>query len=534
VHVAGVASRPQQPGQPSSRARVLTVGAVLAPAVVAAALSAYELSARSLWLDESATVAIASQHGEALWAAMRYDGGNMLAYYGLVHVLISLFGNSLVVLRLPSVVATAVTAGTVSVIGLRLFNRSVGLAAGLLTAVSLPLIYWGQDARAYALMYALCALSWLGFIALVDGESARSPGKPPVWAWPLYVIALVLAMYMTFVAVLVVPAQLASLFWCRRRFRLVARGLAIAAICSLPLVVLARERGAGQLFWIPRPSFSEAAAPIEQILGSGLPPQFHLTATSLPLLGLTVALLVLIGVAALMGDRAHSAVDNVSRERWAAALVVSWLLVPGLVDTVESFVGQSVFESRYLLVSAPAASLALSCGLCSSRWPRSIGAAAVAGLLVLRFVQILPSYAVSPENWHGAADYVLDSARPGDCIAFYPADGRGAFDYYFEGSGRPAGRLPRPVLPDAPFTEVKVYVEDYQTLQRSEIRRVAASCPRLWLVSSHVGVPPATATATAHYVRYEALLSSLGRHFSHRSRATFGYAQQVDVWLFST
>ena len=199
----------------------------------------------------------------------------------------------------------------------------------------------------------------------------RSPGKPPVWAWPLYVIALVLAMYMTFVAVLVVPAQLASLFWCRRRFRLVARGLAIAAICSLPLVVLARERGAGQLFWIPRPSFSEAAAPIEQILGSGLPPQFHLTATSLPLLGLTVALLVLIGVAALMGDRAHSAVDNVSRERWAAALVVSWLLVPGLVDTVESFVGQSVFESRYLLVSAPAASLALSCGLCSSRWALS-------------------------------------------------------------------------------------------------------------------------------------------------------------------
>ena len=79
-----------------------------------------------------------------------------------------------------------------------------------------------------------------------------------------------------------------------------------------------------------------------------------------------------------------------------------------------------------------------------------------------------------------------------------------------------------------------MYVEDYQTLQRSEIRRVAASCPRLWLVSSHVGVPPATATATAHYVRYEALLSSLGRHFSHRSRATFGYAQQVDVWLFST
>ena len=47
-----------------------------------------ELTTRSLWLDEAATVAIASQHGAAFGAALAHDGGNMLGYYGLMHVLI--------------------------------------------------------------------------------------------------------------------------------------------------------------------------------------------------------------------------------------------------------------------------------------------------------------------------------------------------------------------------------------------------------------------------------------------------------------
>ncbi|MGO9559930.1 MAG: hypothetical protein ACLPQS_11255 [Acidimicrobiales bacterium] len=534
MDAAGVASPPQHAGQHSSRERLLSAGAIVLPALAAAALSTYELSVRSLWLDESATIAIASQHGAALWAAMRHDGGNMLAYYALVHVLVSLFGNGLIVLRLPSVVATAATAGTVAAIGLRLFRRPVGLAAGLLTAFSLPLVYWGQDARGYALMYAFCALSWLGFVALVDGESATSPARAPVWAWPLYVVALVLAIYISFVAVLIVPAQLASLFWYRRRLRQVASGLGVAAVCSLPLVVLAHQRGAGQLFWIPRPTIRQAAAPIEQILGTALPPQFHLTATSLPLLGVTVAMLIGSGIWALVRDRPRQpAAGGVSRERWAIALVISWLLVPGLVDAGESLVGQSLFESRYLLVSAPAAALALSCCTLSSRLPSWIGPGALALLVVLRAVQILPTYGVSPEDWHSAADYVLGSARPGDCIAFYPEDGRAAFDYYFEGADQPAGKLPRPVVPSLPFAEVKPYVEDYQTLSSSEVAGIVAMCPRLWLVSSHVGMPTASAIARAHVRGFNLLMKTLGGHFPHRSLTPFGYAQYVNVWLFT-
>ena len=70
-------------------------------------------------------------------------------------VLIGGFGNGLVVLRLPSVIATVATVALTGMIAQRLFgDRRVALGAGLLAAVSLPLLYWGQTARGYALIGA--------------------------------------------------------------------------------------------------------------------------------------------------------------------------------------------------------------------------------------------------------------------------------------------------------------------------------------------------------------------------------------------
>ena len=114
---------------------------------LAAVLVLYELSTRSLWLDESATVSITSQHGSALWDAIAHDGGNMLGYYLFLHVLIGVFGDAPAVIRAPSAVATVGTVALVCLIARRMLDRRAALAAGLLTAVSLPLVFWGQDAR---------------------------------------------------------------------------------------------------------------------------------------------------------------------------------------------------------------------------------------------------------------------------------------------------------------------------------------------------------------------------------------------------
>src|SRR5690348_16204788 len=131
------------------------------PALLAAGLCLIQIDGRSLGFDESATVAIASEHGAALRSAIARDGGNMSGYYVLLHVLIAAFGHGLFVLRLPSAIAAAVATATTGVLARRLFDLRVAGAAALLMSVSLPLVFWGQSSRSYAILVALSAGSFL-------------------------------------------------------------------------------------------------------------------------------------------------------------------------------------------------------------------------------------------------------------------------------------------------------------------------------------------------------------------------------------
>ena len=482
-----VARAPSRPGR--ERERLLDVAVVALP---------FEITDRSLWLDEAASVAIASQHGIALWHAMEHDGGNMLAYYALLHVVLKLFGDGALAIRFASALATAATVALVSLLARRLFDRRVALAAGLLTAVSVALVYWGQDARSYALMTTFVTASFLAFVALVDPASGARPSR---WAWLAYVASIVLAAYMSFEALLIVPAQLLSLVWLRRRpLRPVISAVAVAGVCCLPLLVLAHRRGSSQLFWVPKPNLTQLHQMLEALLSAGLQPNFHLTTTGTALLGLSAALVL------------AAAAGVVRRASWPQVLVLCWLVVP---------VGLSVLES-----------FLLAWGAMDHRVPRPLGVVAVGVVLALRFLQLAPSYGVSPENWRAASAHVLATARPGDCIAFYPSDGREAFSYYIGTGGPSAARAPRSVLPAVPWREVKPFVEDYATLSGSALSRIEASCPRLWFVSSHRGVKNGPSASRSDYARYVALLGSLTRRYARGLTVTYGWASPVRVELF--
>ncbi len=257
------------------------------PCALAAALVLYQLATRSLWLDEAASVSIASQHGHALWHAIAHDGGNMIGYYLFLHVLIGAFGDAAAVIRVPSAIATVATVALVCLIARRMLDRRGVLAAGLLTAVSLPLVFWGQDARAYAPMMTFIAASFLALIVLVDGDPGSTRSRKR-WAWTAYVASTVIAAYMSYAAALIVPAQVLVLVWRRDRARLVLSAIAVIAACCVPLVVLAERRGSGQLFWVAAPTLKGVGQMARWLTSAGMPPNFHPTATTVPLLVLTL------------------------------------------------------------------------------------------------------------------------------------------------------------------------------------------------------------------------------------------------------
>lgn len=534
------------------RERVAAFASVAIPCALAGALAFFEITGRSLWLDESASVAIASQHGLALWHSMEHDGGNMLAYYAFLHVVLKLFGDGELVIRFASALATAATTGLAALLARRLFNRRVALAAGLLTAVSLTLVYWGQDARSYALMIAFITASFLSFVALVESEG-RSRGP-----WIAYVLATLLAAYMSFEALLIVPAQLLSLVWLGRPRRSVISAVAVSVGGSLPLLVLAERRGSGQLFWVPKPNLAEIHQMFEALLSAGLQPNFHLTATATPLLLLSGVLVF--GAAGAIAspllrawrERHDSVLDLPAatfydrRAMWAQTLVLSWLVVPVALSVLESYLVQPITLPRAVLISLPAASILLAWGAFSGRVTHLVGWCVVGAVIVLRALQLAPTYGVSPENWQEASAHVLAAARPGDCVAFYPSDGRQAFSYYW-GTNPPAtapanaaarggevsGRVPKSILPAVPWTIVKPYVEDYASLSSAGLSQIESACPRVWFVTSHSGQEHGPAASRNDYFRFQALQAALTRGYGEHQTVSYGWASPVRVELFS-
>jgi hypothetical protein len=274
--------------------------------------------------------------------------------------------------------------------------------------------------------------------------------------------------------------------------------MAACAVCWVPLAVLAASRGSGQLFWIARPNLTAEKQVVLALTSSAYEPNFRPTGVAAVL---AIATVLLLAVASARIVRARGA-------QWGALLALSWLVVPLVLMWLESLVGQPIFTARNLLVSLPAVALLLGWVVMSSRVPPVAAWLAVGVLIALRVAALAPTYGTSPENWRAAAAYLVDAARPGDCIAFYPLDAQMPFDYYSH-------------VPLAP------HVEQYET------PRIPAGCPRVWLVASHQGVASGgTAASRAHYARYVAVRSALARRYSHHSTRSFGYASVIWVELF--
>jgi hypothetical protein len=365
-------------------------------------------------------------------------------------------------------------------------------------------------------MVALIAASFLAFVSLLEPGSGWRP-------WLAYVVLMTAAVYCGLEAVLVIPAQLLALTWRRRRWLPVASATVAVGLCCIPLVVLATSRGSGQLFWVPPPSFRVLRQIVQALTSSGLQPAFY-TSTGTALLALTLAVLAAGAVRTVVTARRGGPAAT-----HGPTLVLSWLLVPAMVAAVESGLGQSIFQARYLLVSLPAVSLLAAWTLTDRRLPRPLIIAAVAALVTLRALQLAPAYGVSSENWRGATGYVLAHSRRSDCIAFYPLDNRQAFRYYL---GSPSV-APRPILPALPWSRIRPFVEDYTSLPAATVARLPASCGRVWLVGSHEGRSGGPPVSRVNYRRFLALTSGLHRLYPNLRSLDFGAQGIVTVSLYS-
>ena len=147
--------------------------AVIALTLAAAAFRFSTLGVQSFWLDEAATVVrIRLSFGGMLRSVLREENTPPL-YFALAWVWGRLFGTSEVALRSLSAIFGTATVPLSCVAVRELVSRRAGLIAGAVVAVSPLLVWYSQEARAYALLALLTAASFLFFVRALREPRTR-------------------------------------------------------------------------------------------------------------------------------------------------------------------------------------------------------------------------------------------------------------------------------------------------------------------------------------------------------------------------
>ncbi|HEX7937724.1 MAG TPA: glycosyltransferase family 39 protein [Gemmatimonadaceae bacterium] len=323
---------------------------VTAIAILVAASRAWQ-ARESLWLDELHTAWAAG--GALSQVAHRSEIGNQSPLFFWVEWFITRFlGASELTLRLPSIVAaTAMPVALFATVRKWTGSPWLALLPGWLYAVDPQAIYFGTEARPYALIQLLAVLHVMVFAAAVERPSA---GKRVT-----LVAGMAALFYLNYTAVLLLGAEIVFwLVWRRGHrdashnwnpFALDAGALTLVSLGALPTL---REIAARRDNW--------ASFVTQRPLWQGM--------LMAPWAWTAVALVVLVTAVRRFTPATPA---NASRSR-ALALTMAWLGVPVLIawTATETDVAR-LLHPRYLAAAAPAAVVLIALAVSMVPWTRA-------------------------------------------------------------------------------------------------------------------------------------------------------------------
>ncbi|WP_411075582.1 hypothetical protein [Streptomyces sp. cmx-4-7] len=369
------------------------------PVLWTLALGLWGLSRQhSVWRDEAATWQVARRSVADIWHMLGQVDVVHGLYYLLMHGLFACFGASTTVLRLPSVLATAVAAACVTVIGRRLAGVWAGLAGGLALGLLPAVQFYLQEGRPYALVAAGAGISTLLLVTAVEGRGRAA-------CWTAYGATVLVCALLNWLSLLILPAHLVTLVCAKAGRGTCLRWAAAASAAvagALPLILFSRSQS-DQVSWIP-------------------PLTWHMT--------IGPAVLLAIGGLGVLPDRPRAVRLSV------AAVGMPLLAVPQIGLLCLSLV-QPLFLDRYVLFSMLGLALLIGAALGAAVRavrPRFPGAAPwlVPAVVTVAVVALLPQSLAKRSPASRVDDVLAVSAdvrrlkEAGDAVLFVPAARRDA------------------------------------------------------------------------------------------------------------
>jgi mannosyltransferase len=361
-----------------------------------AALRFPTLGEQSFWFDEATTWQIVAHGlGHVLHQVPQTESTPPL-YYVLLWCWSRVFGLSEAGLRSLSAVFGTATIVVMWAIGRRLASERAGLVAALLTAANPFLVWYSQEARAYALLLLMSALSLLTLLWALESPTGRR-----LFAWGASAALALAAHY--YAAVVIVPEALWLALALRRRDALTLRRVGLGALAiivvggaQLPLMIHQNDGRAGYISTSGSLPYRVVQLFKQDLIGEGQPVKGLLTAVC--------AAAVVIGLGSLFARARRD-------ERTAAVTPLAVGLGGVVVAIIIAKIGTDYFNTRNLLPTWPALMLFVALGLGASRAGRlgAFGTALLVAVGVFCVVNVDLNQRYQRLNWRGAA-YALRPA----------------------------------------------------------------------------------------------------------------------------
>ena len=235
------------------------LAAVAGVTAAGAAIRFATLSVQSFWLDEAVTHRLVTSSLGAMLRAIPHSESTPPLYYVLAWAWSRVFGAGEAGLRSLSALFGTATIVLVALIARRLAGDRAAVAAAALAAANPLLIWYSQEARAYALLVALCAVT--------------------VWCllrrdWIGWAIAAALALATHYFAVFIVVPELAWALSQRELRPKAARAALVPAAAAVALLPLAITQASGsRAAFIHSTSLASrvAAVPKQLLIGYATP-----------------------------------------------------------------------------------------------------------------------------------------------------------------------------------------------------------------------------------------------------------------------
>lgn len=463
---------------------------LLAALFLAFARLTFQLDAKDLWWDESLTL----QRSEQPWLPLllghlpiwdRLDvmptiDQHPFFYYILQGLLIRSVGNSEYALRYLSVMAATLFVPSVWVLSRWLVAQKIAPPATSLfalgfAAISPYYLWFGQEARAYALWGTLSVLSSYWLLRVTYRSSLRSVG---IYEWVLYFATTLASLITHYFAFFHLPIH--ALNWFLRLYRwnrrvavavaslIIVLGAATAAIVYYRVILSQHNAGT---------NFSSISMPI---LFADLLNSFSL--------GLSVNIAdvwifdVIFAVVAVCG----AGWLIFSKQRlFAGGWIVPAMIVFPVVTllAVDTFLFPAYMTSRHMSLIGGAYYILLGIGLA---WIyRSVSKPLVV-LLALIFLtgigystgNYFTQEIYAKEDMRGIANYLSDRLTDQDVVLVQTPFSWRIFDYYF-----PVQAIKQAVANGADLPVIGVpRLFRTEEVQQEELRQLATEYRRIWLV----------------------------------------------------